>query len=84
MLAPDPAFNVLFVIASRSDTSRSQTAMVFLNDDYGVTQVQRGECAQSALKRTLEGLAPAGARPGAAAPADNAANAAAPAGNISR
>lgn len=60
LLAPDPAYNILIVLARRSGTSRFQTALVYLNDDYGVTQVQHGEYAQSALKKTLEGLVPGG------------------------
>ncbi len=60
LLAPDPAYNILLVLARRSDTSRYQTALVYLNDDYGVTQVQQGEYSQSALKKTLEGLVPGG------------------------
>jgi len=59
LLAPDPAYNTLLVLARRSDTSRYQAAFLYLNDDYGVTQVQRGEYSQSALKKTLEGLVPA-------------------------
>jgi len=60
LLAPDPAYNILLVLARRSDTSRYDTALVYLNDDYGVTQVQQGEYSQSALKKTLEGLVPGG------------------------
>ncbi len=59
LLAPDPAFNVLLVLARRTDTSRFQTALLFLNEDYGVTQVQRGEYSQSALKKTIESMVPA-------------------------
>lgn len=60
LLAPDPAYNILLVLARRSDTSRYHTALLYLNDDYGVTQVQQGEYSQSALKKTLEGLVPGG------------------------
>jgi len=60
LLAPDPASNILLVLARRSDTSRYQTALVYLNDDYGVTQVQHGEYSQSSLKKALESLVPGG------------------------
>lgn len=60
LLAPDPAYNILLVLARRSHTSRYQTALVYLNDDYGVTQVQQGEYSQSSLKKALEGLVPGG------------------------
>lgn len=58
ILAPDSSFNTLLVLAERSETSRFDCAMVFLNDDYGVTRVQHGEYSQSALKKALESMVP--------------------------
>lgn len=58
LLAPDAAFNLVLVLAHRSTSGRFRAAFVYLNDDYGVTQVQPGEFSQSGLKKAMEGLAP--------------------------
>jgi hypothetical protein len=59
LLAPDPAMNSLLVLAERHTSGRFRAALVFLNDGYGVTQVQQGEFSQSGLKKTIESVAPA-------------------------
>jgi hypothetical protein len=58
LLAPDSAFNLVLVLAHRFASGRFHAALVYLNDDYGVTQVQQGEFSQSALKKAMDGLAP--------------------------
>jgi hypothetical protein len=61
MLSPDSMGNVLLAITTRSATSRSKVAFVYLNDDFGVHRVDVGELSQSQLKDALAKALP-GAR----------------------
>lgn len=61
LLAPDSLGNVLLAITTRSLTSRSKVAFVYLNDDLGVHRVDVGELSQSQLKDALAKALP-GAR----------------------
>lgn len=53
LLAPDSMGNVLIAITTRSLTSRSKVAFVYLNDQVGVHRVDVGELSQSQLKDAL-------------------------------
>jgi hypothetical protein len=61
LLSPDSLGNVLIAITSRTPTSRSKVAFVYLNDDTGVHRVDVGELSQSQFKDALAKALP-GAR----------------------
>jgi hypothetical protein len=58
MLAPDPAHNVLFVVARRAGTGRYHACLVFLNDTLGVSRISVNEYSQTGLKKALQQVLP--------------------------
>ncbi|HEX6766603.1 MAG TPA: hypothetical protein VF103_14015, partial [Polyangiaceae bacterium] len=60
LIAPDTQGTSVVTIASRTTTSRSRVAFLFLNPAVGVVRVNNAEISQSQLKDSLAQTAPGG------------------------
>jgi hypothetical protein len=70
ILAPDSFGNVCLVITSRTVTSRTRSAFVFLHDDMGIHRVNVGELSQSQLKDAMTNALPGAAYKPVSVPVD--------------